>query len=362
MTAPALLVWGATAVVSALGVAAVLRWARRALLDTPNARSSHSIPTPRGGGLGLWIGMLAGLGVWRLLGADAVPMPPVIAIAVVGIVTLISFLDDLASLSFRLRLLVHVVATAMMLWILGPYELARIPLLGLYWAPLSGLLLSVLWCVGLTNAYNFLDGIDGIAATQGLVGGIAWAVIGHTIGNPTLLLLGGMIAAACLAFLPFNWSPAKIFLGDVGSATLGMLFATLPLLAGGGGRPPVWAPVAGVLVVWPFLFDATFTFARRLAHGENVFQAHRSHLYQRLVIAGWSHARTATLYGGAAALCGAAAVGFAAGGPVGEAAAWIAAAAVALGLPALTLRAERHAALRVSSDLSSISEAVPSGH
>lgn len=362
MTAPALFVWGATAVVAALAVALVLRWARRALLDTPNARSSHSVPTPRGGGLGLWVGMLAGLATWRALGADVAPMPPAIAIAVIGIVTLVSFLDDLASLPFRLRLLVHGVATAMMLWVLGPFELARIPLLGLYWAPLSGLLLSVLWCVGLTNAYNFLDGIDGIAATQGLVAGIAWAVIGQTVGNPTLLLLGGMIAAACLAFLPFNWSPARIFLGDVGSATLGMLFATLPLLAGGGGRLPVWAPVAGVLAVWPFLFDAAFTFARRLARGENVFEAHRSHLYQRLVIAGWTHARTALLYGIAAMLCGAAAVGFAAGGAIGEAAAWVAALAVAFGLPAVTWRAERRAALRVSSDLSPISEAVPSGH
>jgi UDP-N-acetylmuramyl pentapeptide phosphotransferase/UDP-N-acetylglucosamine-1-phosphate transferase len=118
-------------------------------------------------------------------------------------------------------------------------------------------------------------------------------VLGGLAGLPAVSALGLLIAATSLGFLGHNWSPARIFMGDVGSAFLGYSFAVLALLAA-QSRPDL--ALAGALVLWPFLFDTLFTFFRRLAHGENVLAAHRSHLYQRLVIAGASHRFTSTLY------------------------------------------------------------------
>jgi UDP-N-acetylmuramyl pentapeptide phosphotransferase/UDP-N-acetylglucosamine-1-phosphate transferase len=151
------------------------------------------------------------------------------------------------------------------------------------------------------NAFNFMDGIDGIAAGQGAVAGAAIAVLGWLLDVPPATLLGLTIAAACLGFLPHNWSPATIFMGDVGSAFLGFLLATAPLVAPAPEQAPIGVlPFA--LVVWPFLFDTTLTFIRRAARGENVLAAHRSHLYQRLTLAGWSHGRVAALYTALAAV------------------------------------------------------------
>jgi UDP-N-acetylmuramyl pentapeptide phosphotransferase/UDP-N-acetylglucosamine-1-phosphate transferase len=151
--------------------------------------------------------------------------------------------------------------------------------------------------VGLTNAYNFMDGIDGIAAGQGIVAAIGWGIIGLITGNPFLTALGFLLAASCLGFLCHNWPPARIFMGDVGSAFLGYTFAVLAVIA--SQSDPRLAFI-GILFVWPFVFDAVFTFFRRLRKHENVFEAHRSHLYQRLVIAGYSHGVVSTLYIGLA--------------------------------------------------------------
>jgi UDP-N-acetylmuramyl pentapeptide phosphotransferase/UDP-N-acetylglucosamine-1-phosphate transferase len=145
--------------------------------------------------------------------------------------------------------------------------------------------------VGLTNAYNFMDGIDGIAGGQAVVAGVGWAIVGLLMDLPFVFIFAGLLASTALGFLFHNWPPAKIFMGDVGSAFLGFSFACLAMA--GASREPSLA-IAGVLLVWPFVFDTLFTFFRRLKNRENVFAAHRSHLYQRLVIAGYSH-RTVTL-------------------------------------------------------------------
>lgn len=350
-----------TAFATAAATWAVLRWARHALLDQPNARSSHTVPTPRGGGLGLWVGILAGSGGWLLADGGAPVLPPETALLTVGIVTLVSFLDDLQPLPFRLRLIVQVAATVLLLWAIQPFDLVLVPLLGTYWAPVSGVLLSVLWCVGLTNAYNFLDGIDGLAAVQGLVAGLTWVAIGWALGNATLIAFAAIVAAACAAFLPFNWRPARIFLGDIGSATLGMLFATIPLIAKGHAGGMAWIPLAGALAVWPFLFDAAYTFARRLLSGENVFEAHRTHLYQRLVVSGWSHPETVRLYAGLAVANGLAAVGFAVGSVTAETVAVVTMAGTGSLLLGLVTLAERRAATRLSSAFTPVHGASPSG-
>jgi SAM-dependent methyltransferase len=156
------------------------------------------------------------------------------------------------------------------------------------------MVLTLLWIVGLTNAYNFMDGIDGIAGCQAAIAGMGWCALGGWSGLPLVTVLGLLLAASSLGFLIHNWPPAKIFMGDVGSTFLGYSLAVLPILA---AQSDPRLAVAGVLLVWPSVFDASFTFLRRLRRGENVFAAHRSHLYQRLVITGLSHRWVSSLYG-----------------------------------------------------------------
>ncbi|HET9726836.1 MAG TPA: glycosyltransferase family 4 protein [Gemmatimonadales bacterium] len=282
-------------------VEAVRRLAlRRGVLDVPVARSSHEVPTPRGGGIVIVAAtLLAPVMVGGL--AEGGLAPPVAAWMAGGAaIALIGWIDDIRSLSSRTRLPVQVAAAALLLAVAGCWRELDLPLAGpvpLGWA---GCLLALLWIVGMTNAYNFMDGIDGIAAGQAIVAGLAWAIIGREAGDAEVGAIGAGIALSGAGFLLHNRPPARIFMGDVGSGFLGFTFAALPLLlaARGTAAYPARLPVAGAALVWPFLFDASFTFVRRLVRGENVFEGHRSHLYQRLVITGMSHTRVSALYAG----------------------------------------------------------------
>ena len=299
----------AAALATSAAVEGVRRIAlRRNVIDVPNDRSSHVTPTPRGGGIAIVAVLVAGWGLvtgWGDVAAIALG-----TILVAGI----SAVDDVRSLAARTRFAVQVVAVAVLLAFSEPWQAIGLPGLGVVqtvgWAGvLSGGLIGV-WCVGLTNAYNFMDGIDGIAASQAIVAGGAWAAVGWALGVPSASVTGGLVAGASLGFLVHNWSPARIFMGDVGSASLGFVFAALPVVAGMYPSADVASrlPVAGLVFVWPFAFDAVYTFVRRLRAGENVFEAHRSHLYQRMVIAGRTHRAVTALYAGNAmfaAACGA---------------------------------------------------------
>jgi UDP-N-acetylmuramyl pentapeptide phosphotransferase/UDP-N-acetylglucosamine-1-phosphate transferase len=209
----------------------------------------------------------------------------------VGLVACVSWLDDLYALPTRVRLAAHSLAAILAIITLGQWDEIVFPLLGPVHLGWLGLPVTFLWIVGLTNAYNFMDGIDGIAGGQAVVAGFGWAIIGSIMDLPFLCILGTLLAATSLGFLFHNWPPARIFMGDVGSAFLGYSFACLAII---GARKDPRLAIAGVFLVWPFVFDTIFTFFRRLKNRENVFSAHRSHLYQRLVISGYSH-RTITL-------------------------------------------------------------------
>jgi UDP-N-acetylmuramyl pentapeptide phosphotransferase/UDP-N-acetylglucosamine-1-phosphate transferase len=270
----------------------------RRLLDVPNERSSHTRPTPRGGGLAIVLVTLAGWlayalatapGSWRILAAYAVGA---------GLIAAVSWLDDWRPLPAGLRLGAHGLGAAVALWGLGFWDAVDLPLLGPLRLGWLGVPLTFVWVVGLTNAFNFMDGIDGIAGGQALVAGLALSCLGWLCGQPLAAVLGLLLAASSLGFLLHNWAPARIFLGDVGSTFLGYTLALLPLMlrAGGADRERGWTLLAGVLVVWPFVFDSLFTLLRRLRKGENVLKPHRSHLYQRLVIAGCSHRAVALAY------------------------------------------------------------------
>ena len=287
----------AVVVISWILIYAIRLWAERhRIIDIPNQRSSHSRPTPRGGGLGIVIVCIAGwlfyaylgTGVWRTLLPFSIG-----ALLIAGI----SWLDDLRSLPNWLRFSVHSVVAALALINFGYWDTLSLPLFGELNLGRLGIPITFVWIVGLINAYNFMDGIDGIAGGQAVVAGIGWALLGWITHQPLVTVIGLLLAASSLGFLVHNWSPARIFMGDVGSAFLGYTFAVLPIIE---FRADPRAVVVGILLLWPFLFDSIFTFLRRLIHKENVFAAHRSHLYQRLTIAGYSHAFVSLLYIGLA--------------------------------------------------------------
>jgi UDP-N-acetylmuramyl pentapeptide phosphotransferase/UDP-N-acetylglucosamine-1-phosphate transferase len=289
----------AALVLAYVGVVSLRRWAEsRQVLDIPNERSSHTHPTPRGGGLVIVILATAGLILAWLRYPTLSPAALVAYLVGAWLIAGVSWLDDLRSLPNRVRFAAHSLGAILAILAFGAWRVVSIPLIGSLDLGVLGLFITFIWIAGLTNAYNFMDGIDGIAGGQAVVAGLGWAFLGWSDQQPLVAALGLLLAATNLGFLGHNWPPARIFMGDVGSAFLGYTFAVLPVIA--AQHNPRLA-VAGVLLVWPFVFDAAFTFLRRLRNRENVFAAHRSHLYQRLVIAGYSHRTVTLLYIGLAA-------------------------------------------------------------
>ncbi len=303
-----------TAVLTTIGVSLLRHWAPRlGLLDIPNERSSHTVPTPRGGGLAIVIVALIGLpalALYRGVFSAGIVLTYLIAGAIIAAV---GWIDDRRSLSARLRLTPQIAVAVITIIGMGFVADVRPPLVPpvltggiagiVHWGWL-GLPLTLLWIVGLINAYNFMDGIDGLAAGQAVIGGVFWMIVGWQIGAELPLWLGLLIASASFGFLLHNWPPARIFMGDVASGFLGFSFAVLPLLAAQTGKEEGRALIAGASFVGVFIFDAGLTFLRRLLRGENVLEAHRSHLYQRLVKKGYSHRAVTTLYLILATLCG----------------------------------------------------------
>lgn len=276
---------------SYLAVHLIRRYAEtRHLLDHPNERSSHKVPTPRGGGLAIVILVLL-TGVLFL--SDAGWNRRLIYIVGAAIIAWLGWRDDLHSLSPRLRFVVQGIVAAMSIWGLGYFKVVTLPMIGELQLGAAGMVITFLWIIGLTNAYNFMDGIDGMAGGVALSAGIGWMWLASNINNPFLFWIVLAITATSLGFLGHNWSPAKIFMGDVGSTFLGYSFAVLPLISSDQGGD---ALLLGTLLMWTIIMDAGLTFIRRLLKRENVFTPHRSHLYQRLVIAGYKHETVSALY------------------------------------------------------------------
>ncbi len=275
-------------------------------LDIPNERSFHREPVPRIGGLGILLPVLLGL-VWVLARpVEGEPLTWLAGLIPALLVALVSFIDDRSELPRAVRFGGHFVAAmAVVLMLRASWSGMAWPLLGVALpAWLAGLLL-VVWIIGLTNSYNFMDGIDGIAAIQGLVAVLAWVLlltaecVENRIQAQELLLV--CLAGGLLAFLFFNWAPASIFMGDTGSTFLGFTLASLPLMAASSGMELDRSLEAGVLFTWPFIADTGMTFCRRLIFREAIFNAHRTHVYQ--VLAGTyrtrrlGHRLTSALYG-----------------------------------------------------------------
>lgn len=277
-------------------VAGIRKWSEhRQILDIPNERSSHNRPIPRGGGISIVTLSISGLWIIYLIGSSIFRLDWLIYFSLGGLlVSGISLLDDLYSVRNTLRFTIHGVAGILIIWGVGYVSLISFPEEINFNIGSMGLVLTFIYIVGLTNAYNFMDGIDGIAAVQAIIAGVGWVIIGHIYSDPLILLLGLLIVTTSTGFLIHNWHPAKIFMGDVGSAFLGFTFATITMIA--VKHDPLLL-YAGILLVWPFIFDTLYTLFRRMVHKENIFEAHRSHLYQRLVISGWGHRSVTILYG-----------------------------------------------------------------
>jgi Fuc2NAc and GlcNAc transferase len=244
-------------------------------MDVPNARSSHTVPTPRGGGLAIVFSFLLALPVlaaysslqwslaWALLGAGA-------GVAALG------FLDDHGHIAARWRLLGHFLAAAWLLFWLGglsPITLAGWPV-DLGWA---GHLLAAVFLVWMLNLYNFMDGIDGIASIQAISTCLGGALLYWAIGEPSHTLLPMLLAAAVVGFLYWNFPRARIFMGDAGSGFLGIMLGGLAIQAARVEPELLWA---WLILMGVFVVDATFTLVRRLLRGDKVYEAHRSHAYQ----------------------------------------------------------------------------------
>lgn len=289
--------------------AAVTGWlARRphgGLLDHPNERSLHLTPVPRSGG----IGVLAGLSLPLLVMAVSLGLDPTLiwVAAAAILVAAVSLWDDFGHVSRRLRLLVQGIAASAL--IAGGLTWDRLDLPGTDWGFPTPLAwgLTVLYVLWMTNLYNFMDGMDGFAGGMGLFGFGALSLIGWRGGEGDFALVAACTAGACAGFLTGNFPPARIFLGDLGSSTLGLLASGLSLWGWHRGLFPLWV---AWLAFSPFIVDATWTLLRRLAGGQRVWEPHRSHHYQRLVLAGWGHRRTvlrAYLVMGGAGACAVAA-------------------------------------------------------
>jgi UDP-N-acetylmuramyl pentapeptide phosphotransferase/UDP-N-acetylglucosamine-1-phosphate transferase len=267
--------------IACFGTRALIPLLRRAaVLDRPNERSSHQAPTPRGGGIAVVAAILV---VWLALVVTGVVAPRLLVVCFgAGLLAAISWVDDLRDLPPAPRLLAQLVAVGFGLSAMAPAG----PVFQGWLPPVLDAVAAALLWLWFVNLFNFMDGIDGLAGSEAAAIGIG-LVLFASLGvgrDPGLAALAAAAAAAALGFLAWNWAPARIFLGDVGSVPLGYLFGFLLLdVAGHGG----WK-IALILPLY-FLADATITLVRRLLRGERVWQAHRQHFYQRAVQRGLGH-------------------------------------------------------------------------
>lgn len=255
---------------------AIRRYAiAREILDVPNARSSHTVSTPRGGGAAIVIAFSAGVViVWAFRGIETE-----VALAVTGaglLVAGIGLWDDHGHIPLKLRLLVHFAAAFWALYWLGGAP--PLQLFGFFFqAGWLSVGLGAVFLVWLLNLFNFMDGIDGIAGSVAVFIAAGGALLAWFAGLEDLAIISSLLAMATLGFLIWNWPPAKIFMGDAGSGFLGVVLGILAYAGAGEGAVSLWS---WLILFGVFLVDATITLFRRMLRGERWYEAHCSHAYQ----------------------------------------------------------------------------------
>jgi Fuc2NAc and GlcNAc transferase len=263
------------------GLAFTLTWVlrryalNRSVLDIPNERSSHSVPTPRGGGVAIVVSFIVGL--LLLVAEGEVPTSVAWALAGAGgIVAILGFLDDHGHIAARWRLLGHFGAALWaLLWLGGmpPVNFFGVAI-DLGWL---GNILAALYLVWMLNLYNFMDGIDGIASVEAICACVSASIVYWVVGYGGLALAPMLLSVAVLGFLCWNFPPARIFMGDAGSGFLGIVLGVLSLYSAWNVPDFIWL---WLILTGVFIVDATFTLARRMIRGDKVYEAHRSHAYQ----------------------------------------------------------------------------------
>ena len=323
----------------------VSRGPSRRLVDRPNERSLHDRPVSRAGGIAIFAGVAAGLATAALAGSAAFLAAPapgygwVLAGALV--IAVVSFTDDVRRVSPAVRIVSHLAAAACVVLAGLPAERIVLPGAALPLGPAAGAIFTVLFVAWIVNLYNFMDGMDGFAGGMTAIGFATLAALCAGQGATGLAAAVLVVAAAALGFLPFNFPPAKMFMGDLGSTLLGYLCAVAMLWAERSASVPLWV---SVLVFSPFIVDATVTLARRTVAGERPWRAHRDHFYQRLVRLGWGHRKTVVREYGLMLACACSAVAALRLPPGAQGAllgAWVAAYVVIMfGIAGLERRAE----------------------
>jgi len=281
-------------------MSAAITWAmlRVRMLDFPNHRSSHETPVPNSGGIAITLTILAGFSAAYIFG-DGTQIPDrqvfgfgLAALAIVAV----SLLDDLRKLqTFKIKLGAQIAAAAILLVLDVVIRTMSLPVVGNVDLGWWGYPITLIWVVGLTNAFNFMDGLDGLAAGTGVIVAAFFGVITFLEGSLFLYILCYVVMSSTLGFLIFNFPKARIFMGDSGSQLLGFSFAVLAVMATeyDVSRTSLWVMP---LLFFNFICDTGFTFIRRLLAREKVTQAHRSHLYQLFNQLGYSHAAVSVFH------------------------------------------------------------------
>jgi UDP-N-acetylmuramyl pentapeptide phosphotransferase/UDP-N-acetylglucosamine-1-phosphate transferase len=286
------------------------------ILAHPNERTLHSMPTPQTGGLAVIgsvvISLILAAGVLAIIQPSQPVLPKGLASGSVWIVIsmllifVVSFVDDCIGLRASLRLGVQAAAAFIIVGGVG-LTLSSIPIPGVQRIQLglAAIPVSALFLIWMANLYNFMDGMDGFAGGMTAIGFGFLAYFGWEAGSPVMLMIALFVSMSALGFLIHNFPPARIFMGDAGSITVGFLAGTLMLL---GVRDKIFSFWVPVIVFSPFIVDATVTLLRRALRLEKIWLAHREHYYQRLVLNGWSHRRTVLSEYGVMIFCGGLAV------------------------------------------------------
>ncbi len=274
------------------------------------------MPTPQTGGLAVIAGVVISLVLAASVLAILQPLKPILPKGLASgsvwivismlLIFVVSFIDDCIGLPARLRLGVQALSAFIIIGGVG-LTLSSIPIPGGPNIPLgiAAIPVSVLVLLWMANLYNFMDGMDGFAGGMTFFGFGFLAYFGWEAHFPVMLIIATFVAMGALGFLTHNFPPARIFMGDAGSITIGFLAGTLMILGVRDGIFQLWVPV---MIFSPFIVDATVTLIRRVLRRENIWQPHREHYYQRLVLSGWSHRRTVLAEYGVMVLCGGLAV------------------------------------------------------
>lgn len=241
--------------------------------DQPNKRSLHNKSMPRTGGI-IFIPII--LLMWLILDIDT---PLYLSLTIISLLA-ISFLDDIRSIPAVVRLIFHITSALIFILYLD---------INLNFFYLAIIVLFLVW---MSNLFNFMDGSDGMAAGMAVIGFCSYAIASYMEGEFSFALENGIIMMCSLGFLLFNFSPSKIFMGDVGSISLGFLAGAMGII---GWQKEIWAFWFPILIFSPFIIDATMTLLKRILNKEKFWLAHRGHYYQRLILLGLSHKKTALI-------------------------------------------------------------------